>query len=170
MNVASPYLAVLYEHPEWFGPLFAELDRRDIRYDRILATELNFDPATRPPAYTLVLNRMSPSAYVRGHGHAILASLAYLRHLDIMGVPVVNGADAFALELSKTAQISLLSRLGLPRPRTRVINTPWQASDAARHLTFPIVVKPNIGGSGAKIVRFDAPDELAAAVAGGALD
>ncbi len=173
MHAASPRLAVLYEHPEWFRPLFAEFDRRGVRYDRILATDLNFDPAAPPGRampYALVLNRMSPSAYVRGHGHAIFAALAYLRHLDIMGVPVVNGADAFSLELSKTAQISLLSRLGLPHPRTRVINTAKQASEAARDLTFPILVKPNIGGSGAKIQRFDGPGSLDAAVAAGTLD
>jgi glutathione synthase/RimK-type ligase-like ATP-grasp enzyme len=170
MPSASPRFAVLYEHPEWFGPLFAELDRRGIGYDRILATSLNFNPADGAASYALVLNRMSPSAYVRGHGHAIFASLAYLRHLEIMGVPVVNGADAFSLELSKTAQISLLSRLGLPHPRTRVINVPAQAVDAARHLAFPLLVKPNIGGSGAKIQRLDALKDLEAAVAGGVLD
>ncbi len=176
MHAAPPYLGIVYEHPEWFGPLFAELDRRGIKYDRILATELRFNPAApagpagadRP--YTLVLNRMSPSAYVRGHGHALFASLSYLRHLEIQGVPVVNGADAFGLELSKTAQISLLARLGLPHPKTRVINTPAQATAAAQALTFPLLVKPNIGGSGAKIQRFDALDDLAAAVSAGTLD
>lgn len=170
MYATSPHLAVLYEHPEWFGPLFAELDRRGIGYDRILATDLTFDPSARETPYALVLNRMSPSAYVRGHGHAIFPALAYLRHLEIMGVPVVNGAEAFSLELSKTAQISLLSRLGLPHPRTRVINTPALAAGAARRLTFPILVKPNVGGSGAKIQRFDTPGDLDAAVTAGTLD
>ncbi|MGH2402865.1 MAG: ATP-grasp domain-containing protein, partial [bacterium] len=163
-------MAVLYEHPEWFRPLFAELERRGIRYDRILATDLNFDPADRTIPYALVVNRMSPSAYVRSHGHAIFAAFAYLRHLEIMGIPVVNGADAFGLELSKTAQISLLARLALPHPPTRVINTPKQASDAARHLDFPILVKPNIGGSGAKILRFESSQDLDAAIANGTLD
>src|SRR2546425_8630788 len=41
MSSESPRLGVLYEHPEWFRPLFAELDRRGIGYDRILATSLN---------------------------------------------------------------------------------------------------------------------------------
>ena len=170
MSAPSRRLAVLYEHPEWFGPLFAELDRRAIDYDRILATDLHFDPAQRPASYGLVLNRMSPSAYVRGHRHAIFASLAYLRYLSIWGVPIVNGVDAFALELSKTAQISLLSRLGLPHPRTRVVNTPRQAVEAARYLDFPILVKPNIGGSGAKIQRFDSQDQIEAAFAAGTID
>ncbi len=166
----SPYLGILYEHPEWFGPLFAELDRRGIRYERILATELHFDPSNGRVPYALVLNRMSPSAYNRGHGHAIFTSLAYLHYLDTMGVPVVNGVDAFSLELSKTAQIALLARLGLPYPRTRVVNTARQAQAAARDLTFPILVKPNIGGSGAKIQPFDSPDALDEAAAGGRLD
>jgi len=176
MRAAPPHLGILYEHPEWFVPLFAELDRRGIPYDRILATDLCFNPAVRAgPAgadrpYTLVLNRMSPSAYVRGHGHAMFASLSYLRHLEIQGVPVVNGADAFGLELSKTAQISLLARLGLPHPKTRVINTSAQATAAAQGLTFPLLVKPNIGGSGAKIQRFERLDDLAAAVSAGTLD
>lgn len=170
MRTTSPDVGVLYEHPEWFRPLFAEFDRRGIRYERILATELNFDPSDRALPYGLVVNRLSPSAYLRGHGQAIFAGLAYLRHLEIMGMPVVNGVDAYGLELSKTAQISLLSRLGLPHPPTRVINAASQAPDAARHLTFPIVVKPNIGGSGAKIQRFETAGELEAAVRGGALD
>ena len=176
MHAASPHLGILYEHPEWFGPLFAELDRRGVQYDRILATDLNFNPAAPASpggdgsSYALVLNRMSPSAYVRGHGHAIFASLAYLRHLEILGVPVVNSAEAFSLELSKTAQISLLARLGLPHPKTRVINTAGQAAAAARGLTFPILVKPNIGGSGAKIQRFDALEDVEAAVTEGMLD
>ena len=51
-----------------------------------------------------------------------------------------------------------------------MINTAQQAREAARQLTFPLVVKPNIGGSGAKIHRFDSPDALDDAVAGGRLD
>jgi glutathione synthase/RimK-type ligase-like ATP-grasp enzyme len=169
MALIEMRIGVLYEHPEWFAPLFAELDRRRISYDPVHAARLNFDPGRRPP-YALVVNRMSPSAYVRRHAHAIFASLSYLHHLEIAGVPVVNGTAAFGLELSKTAQMSLLGRLGLPYPRTRVINDASRAADAATDLTFPILLKPNIGGSGAKIQRFDSMPELEAAVAAGVID
>jgi hypothetical protein len=169
MITSERRIGVLYEHPEWFVPLFAELDRRGIAYDRIHAARLNFDPGRRPP-YALVVNRMSPSAYTRGHAHAIFASLSYLHHLDITGVPVVNGTAAFSLELSKTAQMSHLSHLGLPYPRTRVINDASQAAAAAVGLTFPLLIKPNIGGSGAKIQRFDAIADLRDAAAGGVID
>lgn len=169
MSHADRSIGILYEHPEWFALFFAELDRRGIRYERVLASQLQFDPSQRVP-YSLVVNRMSPSAYTRGHEHAMFASLSYLQALDLMGIPVVNGAGAFGLELSKTAQIALLARLGLPHPATRVINTVRQAAEAARHLVFPVVVKPNIGGSGAKIQRFESPDQLETAAAGGRLD
>ena len=170
MGTTTRSIGILYEHPEWFGPLFAELDRRGVHYDRILASALHFDPSECDLPYSLVVNRMSPSAYNRGHEHAIFTSLSYLHFLDTMGVPVVNGVDAFSLELSKTAQIALLAHLGLPFPATRVVNTARHAREAARQLTFPLLVKPNIGGSGAKIQRFDALEQVDDAAAAGRLD
>lgn len=77
---------------------------------------------------------------------------------------MVNGWKAWQTEISKAAQLSLLTELGLPSPRARVIHRAEDAPAAARGLRFPIVVKPNIGGSGAGVRRFDAPETLAAAV------
>src|SRR4029077_17657309 len=54
--------------------------------------------------------------------------------------------------------------LGLPYPKARVINHPSQALDAAQAIGYPVVIKPNIGGSGAGIERFNSKDELRAAV------
>jgi len=52
-------VAVLYEHPEWFIPLFAALERRGLEVRRVNATSLRWDPAERPD-FALLLNRMSP--------------------------------------------------------------------------------------------------------------
>src|SRR5439155_175774 len=60
--------------------------------------------------------------------------------------------------------------LGLPYPAARVINDPADAPAAAAELEFPVVVKPNVGGSGAGIVRFDTPTQLDAAAATGGLE
>ena len=43
MSLLSPGIAILFEHSEWFQPLFAGLDRRGIPYDRLLAAELSND-------------------------------------------------------------------------------------------------------------------------------
>ena len=98
---------------------------------------------------------MSPSAYLRGRGHSILYTLNYLAHLEHLGVRVVNGLGAFRIETSKALQLALLKSLGLPFPAARVINHPDEAPAAAEGLRFPVVVKANIGGSGAGIVRYD---------------
>ena len=113
---------------------------------------------------------MSPSAYLRGRGHSILYTLNYLAHLEQLGVRVVNGLDAFRVETSKALQLSLLKSLGLPFPAARVINHPDEAPAAADGLRFPVVVKANIGGSGAGIVRYDRPEDLARAAAEGRID
>ena len=163
-------IAILYEHPEWFKPLFAALDDRGADYVAIDAADHAYDPADRDVSYGLVVNRMSPSAWMRGHRDAIFHTLRYLEHLEDLGAPVLNGARAFRFELSKAAQYSLMARLGLRHPATRVLSRPEQALTAASELRYPVLVKPNIGGSGAGIQSFAAPNELAAAVKGGRLD
>ncbi|MGI8999168.1 MAG: ATP-grasp domain-containing protein [Candidatus Limnocylindria bacterium] len=163
-------IAVLYEHPEWFKPLFAELDRRNVPHVRLYAADHVYDPDERQVPYALVVNRMSPSAWMRGQRAAIFHSLRYLEHLDHMGVPVLNGADACRFELSKAAQYSLMTRLGLHHPATRVLSRPEQALTAAAELTFPVLIKPNIGGSGAGIQSFATMDDLTVAVRDGGID
>ncbi len=170
MTPPEPRLGIVYEHPEWFLPLFAELARREIPFDRIDVSAHGFDPTDTEIPWSIVLNRMSPSAYLRGHSRSITYTKEFLRYLEAAGADVVNGAAGFALETSKAAQMLLLRRLGLPAPRTRIINDPAQAPAAAEGVLFPIVVKPNIGGSGAGITRFDTRETLRAAAYSGALD
>jgi hypothetical protein len=162
-------IAIYHEHPDWFRPLFAELDRRRLPYVRVDPREHRFDPAERESPYALVFNRMSPSAYLRGGGQGIFYTHAYMAHLERLGVPVVNGLSAFAVETSKARQLTMLESLGLPYPRAQVINHLSQAAEAAEHLRFPVVVKANIGGSGAGIVRFDHPLDLVRAASEGRL-
>jgi len=163
-------VAIFYEHPEWFNSLFSELDKRGIEYDRLVAHEHYFDPTERSCKYDLIVNRMSPSAFTRGHSQAIFYSLEYLAYLKAIQANVLNGYDAYVYEYSKARQLNLLERLGLRHPRARVINHPSQAFGAAKGLTYPVIIKPNIGGSGAKIVRFNTPEELEATSKKGLID
>jgi len=162
-------IGIYYEHPHWFTPLFAELDRRGIPYTRLHAERHRFDPGSRPEV-DLVLNRMSPSAWQRGHGHAVFYAHQFLAHLERYGVRVINGTRAYQAETSKALQLSILRELGLPYPAARVINDAADAAAAAEELEFPVVVKPNVGGSGAGIVRFDTPAQLATAAVTGGLE
>jgi RimK-like ATP-grasp domain len=161
-------IAVYYEHPVWFQRVFAELDRRQTSYVKINAAHHHYDPsANGHEQFALVFNRMSPSAWNRGRADNIFYTLNYLAHLEQQGTRVVNGSQAFRFETSKALQLSLLQSLGLPYPRSRVIHHSDEAVAASSGLRFPVVVKPNIGGSGAGIIRFDTIAQLESAAARG---
>lgn len=158
-------IAIYHEHPDWFKPLFTELERRRLPYVRLDAASHRYDPSEHSVPYSLVFNRASPSAYLRGHGQSTFFTLHWLKHLERIGVPVVNGSSTYAYELSKATQLDALVELGLPFPRSRVINDPSQAVEAAADLRYPVLVKANIGGSGAGITKYESSTALERAVA-----
>jgi glutathione synthase/RimK-type ligase-like ATP-grasp enzyme len=162
-------IAVLYEHPEWFQPLFDELERRQLPFIRLHAGELNWSAAEQPN-FSLLVNRMSPSAYLRGNAHAIHATAAFLGYVESYGVSVVNDLQTYRIETSKSAQLDLFERVGAPYPATRAINHPEKALTAVQGLRFPIVVKPNLGGSGAGVTWFNTLEDLSQAVHTNQLD
>ena len=168
IQLAKP-IGIYYEHPDWYRPLFQQLDARGENWKKIHAGEHSYDVAAHVPEFSLVFNRMSPSAWQRGLGRVIFYTLNYMQHLEAQGVRVVNGSRAFTHETSKALQLSLLESLGLPYPKALVINHPSQALAAAETIGYPLVVKPNIGGSGAGITRFDRPEQLKNAVEGNQL-
>ena len=157
-------IAIYYEHPDWFRPLFQQLDERGTNWVKIDARHHYYDAASQEREFSLLFNRMSPSAWQRGLARGIFYTLNYLAHLEAKGIRVVNGYRCFAHEISKAQQLTNLEKLGLPYPKSRVINHPSQALAAAEAVGYPVVVKPNIGGSGAGIERFSSPEQLRAAV------
>jgi glutathione synthase/RimK-type ligase-like ATP-grasp enzyme len=91
--------------------------------------------------------------------------MALLDHWRRSGARVINGADVMAIDASKARQLALIASLGLAIPETRVVHRVADVEAAAATLTFPLVVKANIGGSGAGIVKFDNMAELRWAIA-----
>jgi glutathione synthase/RimK-type ligase-like ATP-grasp enzyme len=151
-------LVVLFEHPEWQKPLFAALERRGVRFGKYDLKEGAFDPALSPKA-RLYFNQASPSAYVRGNGRAVPFALALMRSLELSGARVLNGSRAFALELSKSAQVALMQKLGIAHPRTLAFNDVDTAL-AQWGDEWPALLKPEQGGSGARMYLLRSPDEL----------
>ena len=153
-------LAVFYEHPQWFEPLFRTLDRHGIDYVKLGIADHAFDPADRSAPAPVVLNRLAMSSFLRQGEHAIFYSQAVLAHWEMAGARVVNGSAALAVDSNKARQLSLFAALGLAIPATRVVHRRADLAPAAADLRFPVMVKANVGGSGAGIVRYDSPDEL----------
>lgn len=158
---------VLYEHPEWQKPLFTALEKKRVSFEAFDLKKGAF-VAGDLPAAKVIFNQASPSAYVRGNTRAVPLALSFLKSLEGSGATVVNGARAFAFELSKTAQAAVIARLGLRTPRSIAFND--EGALAARVKSdpswkWPALLKPEQGGSGARIVKVGSLDELRAHLA-----
>jgi glutathione synthase/RimK-type ligase-like ATP-grasp enzyme len=160
MTMSTPDLVVLYEHREWQKPLFAALERRSVSYQRFNVSEAAFSNLDVPAAH-LYFNQASPSAYIRGHVRAVPLALAYMRSLERQGARVLNGAEVFALELSKSAQATLLRTLGIDTPFSITFN---DVAALGRNLPvqmrWPALLKPDQGGSGARIQIVSSVEEI----------
>lgn len=156
-------IAILYEHPTWFQPLFDALDRRGIEYVKLHINDVTFDPACTESPYALVVNRVSAFPSATSDPTVVFYVRQYLHYLEAIGVRVINGARSFEVGISKAQQATILRQLLLRSPRSIAIHRPEQAYIAAQQLQFPVIIKPTIGGSGTGIVRFDRADEIAVA-------
>jgi D-alanine-D-alanine ligase-like ATP-grasp enzyme len=158
---------VLHENPEWMPPFAAAFAAEGVDWDETLVTGGSLD-LTATPAEGLWWSRMSASAHTRGHTAAAEHARALLDVLEAHGRRVVNGRAVLDLELSKLRQLALLraARIAVPRTVAVVGGRPADVLAAAATVRPPVVVKPNRGGKGLGVTRFDSVDALAAALPG----
>ena len=157
-------LAVLYEHPKWFEPLFAALDKRGVSFEAIRLSDHHFDPASGDIPAPVVLNRVAMSSFLREVDHGIFYAEALLAHWEANGARVLNGAEVMAVDTSKARQLSLISKLGYAVPATRTVHRVDDLLAASKAMSWPLLVKANIGGSGAGIVRYSSAEELSRSI------
>ncbi|MEL6982961.1 MAG: hypothetical protein AAFO29_11105, partial [Actinomycetota bacterium] len=152
--------------------LIERLHQRGIEVETVDVGQLGAPGSSQPGGLDVDrwINRVNampsdgrPPSVVAATGHLLL-------DLELRGHRVINGHRTWAIGASKQAQIALFERLGFGAPASIAIDDPAKAPAAAAELGFPVVVKPNIGGSGAGVARYDRPGELDEAVAGGRID
>ena len=155
----SPPIGVLDEHADWLNPLYSVFDERGIPFEKINISTFSYNPQSKDylPFY---INRLSPSALNRGHESAIAFALDYITHLESLGARVINGSHTVLIETSKAKQASILSTLDIPQPKTIVLNNINQIENYIADFQFPILIKPNCGGSGTGIQKFENSDNL----------
>ena len=117
---------------------------------------MSFD--TMPEA-KLYYNMVSPSAYKRGNQQAIPYARALCKILDNKRKRVLNGTKSNELEFSKTAQIALLASINANHPKSIVFNN-LDALKRRTDLSFPMILKPEQGGSGARMYLINSMEEL----------
>jgi glutathione synthase/RimK-type ligase-like ATP-grasp enzyme len=112
----------------------------------------------------VILNRVAMSSFLREPEHGIFYAEALLDHWRRRGATVLNGAEVVAIDSSKARQLSLIAALGFAIPETRVVHRARDLVAASAGMAFPLLVKANVGGAGAEIVRYDSQGALENAV------
>ena len=159
-----PDLAILYEHPRWFAPLFAALDARGVDYVAIHIGGHRYDPASRAIPAPIVFNRVAMSSFLREDDHPIFYAAALLARWQDCGARIVNGPATLAVDMSKARQLALMADLDIAIPRTLAVHRAADVAAAADAIGYPVIVKANIGGSGAGVARYEHATALAQAI------
>lgn len=152
-------LVVMYEHPDWHQPLFDALTNRNIQFEKFDLTRGVYGENDLPKA-SLYYNMVSPSAYKRGHQRAIPLAWSMCRKLESEGIRVLNGSFSMSIEMSKSAQVSLLKELGIAHPDSFVFNHIDALSLRKKEIPFPAIMKPEQGGSGARMYLVNSWEEI----------
>lgn len=159
-----PALTLLFEHAPRVERLAARLDALDVEVFAVDVREAIACRGLPGVARGLVVNRVGAHPVSGGDPAVVLGARELLRRLEGAGRSVVNGYRSYAVATSKIAQSRVILGLGLRTPRTVPVSGPSALPSAAGRLTFPILFKPNVGGSGAGIRVLRGAADVEAAV------
>src|SRR3989441_127426 len=104
-------IGAIYENEAWLEPLFGALDAVEAPYERLFAVDATFDPAGPGPRWSLAVNKVSPSSYLRDHAAAIPFELGpdgsgivqeYLEPQDgaIVRIEFLDGEFLYAISIT----------------------------------------------------------------------
>ncbi len=163
-------IAFLYEHPDWSESLIQAFSKRNLQLLLLNAADLAFDTSRMPGDYDGVINRVNIMPSADRNPKIVFHTLHYLNWLEIAGVRVINGFKAHNIGSSKVMQNAVFSKLGLNHPAGIAIYNDSDVLQAAKDIGYPVIVKPNIGGSGSGIAQFENAAEVELALKNKMLD
>ena len=163
-------IVILHENDEWLVPLRQEFEARGVAAKEWFLDEGRV-PFTETPDDAVYYNRMSASSHTRGHRFAPELTKLVLTWLESQNRTVVNGSQVLALEICKLSQYAALQRAGLQVPNTHAVVGKQHIVDAAKQFNqWPLILKPNRGGKGLGVQRFDDLEQLQGFISGEQLD
>ena len=151
--MTPPKLYLLHENDEWVAPLRTALDTLGTPFTEWHLARDELRPSDPPPG--IYYGKISASAHTRGHRSAPEIGAAALEWLESHGCHVINGSRAVDLEISKARQYTALTKHGIPVPAYHVVTSAAGLRRSAAAVGFPLIVKPNRGGKGAGVMRFE---------------
>jgi len=151
-----PTLYILHENEGWIAGLLEELKILGVRYELwFIDNGVNGESVdwSQPPPEGVYFNRISCSSHTRDHPFSVRYTQVLLDWLELHGRRVVNGSQAFRLEVDKTLQYMLLGKEGIRYPNTITCTDHASILDAVETWD-PVMLKDNQGGSGSGVYRF----------------
>ncbi len=76
---------------------------------------------------------------------------AIIRHLERLGVTLINGSNAIDTVKDKLYTQQILGESNLPVPKTLLVKHPINLDWVEKHLTFPVIIKTLSGSFGAGV-------------------
>ena len=98
-----PTVHILFENPDWLPPLEEGLKAEGFPIRLVPLTEGAIDPFSPPPE-GIWINRISPSSHTRGNTRTVALAREFLYWLESHDRWVINGSQAFEIEMSKLRQ------------------------------------------------------------------
>lgn len=167
-EIEEPKIYVIYEDSDRSQVFFDELAERGLPYVKWNVTNgcLPLDASPPPGVFWC---RVSPSAASRGHHRTLNYTRELLHWLHLYGADIINGPEAFELEVSKARQVLACKVAGLRTPRsilaaanvqglTLIVRNNFDSSEA-------LYCKPNLGGSGMGVQCVESPAAFASGAA-----
>ncbi|GAM74592.1 hypothetical protein JCM19241_935 [Vibrio ishigakensis] len=155
---------ILHENEEWIVPLREAFDKLNVPAKEWFVNEghIEFDTV---PENAVYYNRMSASSHTRGHRYAPELTRVIDKWLGLHDVTLVNGNGVIDLEVCKISQYAALQKAGIATPKTQaVVGSELIVSAAEKFNTWPLIIKPNRGGKGLGVEKFDSINEVKLAV------
>lgn len=179
----EPFVVLLAEDGSRSTPLVQALEARGVAVEVWNPRTVVLDVSQKPICENIVyVNRVSSACTARVQqepgasvampaGPAEGCARALIAWLCAHSAPLLNGPRVMDTELSKTAQMALLSAHGVPTPRTWLLHAaataPYVASAAGVPSGDPVALKPDAGGGGHGVLGCPHQAGLTVALTGG---
>lgn len=160
-------IGIIYSHHPKFNPLLKVLFRRGVEFEIFDPSNYQFDPAQADLPYSLLFNDMSLpwGRQIKKDHH--LHALRYLRHIEQVNLSkgrIINGTRPSETLTDRSIQLSIFTSLGIPFPKTRIVNSMEQLLAVSNELKFPLLLKDSQSNGAFLTQRFADMNNLMMAV------
>lgn len=149
-------IGFFYNELDWInGSIIKHLRKHGIKVVPIDINKFMLDIHNKDRfRHKLYVNRVYPSSNVHSYNN-LRFMLEIIRHIENLGIPVINCFDSTYADYSKTEANNILEKYNIPTAQSLLFSNVKTARAAAKELTFPRIVKMDAGGRARNVFKAD---------------